>query len=200
MTLIPNVQNPFDLFDTWFQEAQTIPDLKYPNVMCLSTVDPNGLPEGRQVLLKEQNSKGFVFYTNTHSAKGLSLASHPHAALTFHWEKIKKQIRIQGTVHKTSSQEADVYFETRPRISQLGAWASFQSEFLDKHETLETRLKDLEKKYHNQPVPRPPHWGGYCVEPLKIEFWLEGPFRLHDRLLFTRETLNHSWTSQRLNP
>lgn len=190
-------KNPIQQFREWFGEA-TAAGLTLPEAACLSTVSPEGLPEGRMILLKGADEGGFVFYTNLESAKARSLEAHPHAALTFYWEPFRRQVRIQGKVTLVSDAEADAYFRSRPRDSQLGAWASHQSEPLDSSETLGRRYGEFEKKFMGQEVPRPPHWGGYRIIPETVEFWIERPHRLHDRFLYTRQ--GSGWVITRLSP
>ncbi len=169
-----------------------------PEACCLSTVSPEGLPEGRMILLKGADESGFVFYTNLESPKARSLAAHPHAALTFYWQPFRRQVRVLGRVEKVTEDEADAYFHTRPRESRLGAWASLQSEPLDSRETLERRFGEFSKKYEGREVPRPPHWSGYRIVPDEIEFWIERPMRLHDRFLYARS--DAGWKITRLYP
>jgi pyridoxamine 5'-phosphate oxidase len=170
-----------------------------PNAMVVASVGPDGRPSARVVLLKDFDERGFVFYTNFESRKGSELLHHPWAALCFYWTILEQQVRIEGKVETVSPAEADAYFATRPRLSQLGAWASHQSRPLSSREELEQRLAELEKKYANQPVPRPPHWSGFRVVPDAIEFWVNRPNRLHDRTLYRRQ-VDGTWTEQLLNP
>ncbi len=192
-------QDPISQFQDWYREAasQGVP---MPEAMCLSTVDWNGRPEGRMVLLKEVDDRGFVFYTNLHSPKASALSAHPHASLTFYWEKTRKQIRVSGSVEPVTEAEADAYFASRPHDSQIGAWASVQSQALESREFLEKRFAEIQKKYGGRDVPRPPHWSGYRVLPSQIEFWSEKPYRLHDRFLYSRENPKTDWTVKRLYP
>jgi len=166
--------------------------------MCLSTVDAQGWPEGRMVLLKGFDERGFVFYTSIKSAKGKSLAKHRRAALTFYWEPLHRQVRIQGSTRLVSDEEADAYWRTRPRLSQIGAWVSHQSEPLPSNVLLIKEAMKLGLKFMGREVPRPPHWTGYRVKPRAIEFWQGRPNRLHDRFLYTRTA--KTWRIQRLYP
>lgn len=190
-------QEPFTRFGTLFEEAKrAVP--QDPNAMSLATVDAMGRPSVRVVLLKDFDTRGFVFYTNHLSAKGQALDATKLAAINFHWPALFQQVRVEGTVEQVSTAEADVYFATRPRVSQLGAWASEQSQQLTSREVLEARLTVLTAKYEGQPVPRPPHWGGYRLKPDRIEFWKAHEFRLHWRDEYEKsgEAWQHSW----LNP
>ncbi len=190
--------NPFKQFAIWMNEAARCKQIVDATAMCLSTQDTDGYPSGRMVLLKEFDDRGFVFYTNLHSAKGRGLAKTAKAALTFHWAPLQKQVRVQGNTERVSDKEADAYWVTRPRATQLGAWASHQSEALSSRTVL---LKDVAKyalKFGIGPVPRPPHWTGIRIIPRKIEFWTGKASRLHDRILFTRKPTG--WSSVRLYP
>lgn len=189
--------DPFELFDAWFAEARA-GELNDPEAMALATADAVGNPTARMVLLKGHDRRGFVFYTNEQSAKGQELAGNPHAALLFHWKSLRRQIRIEGRVERVSEAEADAYFATRSRESQLGAWASDQSRPLDSRETFERRFEDMRRKFDGADVPRPPHWGGYRVVPERIEFWLDRAHRLHERRLFTLD--QGSWSEGLLYP
>ncbi len=172
--------------------------LPEPTAMSLATASAGGLPSLRIVLLKGVDAKGFVFYTNLGSRKARDLRENPRASLCFHWPPLEVQVRIDGTVETVPDEEADAYFATRPRISQLGAWASRQSEPVAASEDLALRLRELERFYEGRDVPRPPHWSGFRLAPLRIEFWRNRPFRLHDRDLFTRE--GDGWRVERLYP
>ncbi|MBD2693832.1 pyridoxamine 5'-phosphate oxidase [Anabaena catenula] len=190
--------NPFIQFKTWFNQA-TSAQLPEPNAMTLATCTPDGKPSARMVLLKDFDERGFVLFTNYNSHKGQELTANPHAALVFWWAELERQVRIVGTVEKISPEESDGYFEMRPANSRLGAWASNQSEVIAGREVLERQLQEFQRKYENQEVPRPPHWGGFRVIPQEIEFWQGRSSRLHDRLLYTR--LNDgSWKIERLSP
>lgn len=200
-----NATDPFSLFDSWFQDASDA-EVNDPNAMALATVDASGMPNVRVVLLKGLDSadsgadRGFVLYTNFESAKGRELLSTRRAALNFHWKSLKRQVRIRGIVAPVSDAEADAYYSTRPRGSQIGAWASQQSRTLtDRHE-LEAAVAGAEARFGDGPVPRPPHWSGFRVVPVEIEFWQDRPFRLHDRLRFRRERAENEWQRERLYP
>ncbi len=191
--------DPFELFGHWL-EAAKVEEINDPNAMALATVDANGLPDVRMVLLNGLSSKGFVFFTNTHSAKGQELAAHPAAALLFHWKSLRRQVRVRGPVVPVSGEESDTYFASRPRGSQIGAHASDQSKSLASRRQLVDRVEELEKRFEGRDVPRPPHWSGYRIEPVQIEFWQNGEFRLHDRVTYTRDDPGGPWTSRRLYP
>lgn len=190
--------DPVIQFQKWFEQALAA-QLPEPNAMTLATVTPDGQPAARMVLLKEVDEKGFVLFTNYNSHKGQELAANPQAALVFWWAELERQVRIVGTVEKISPEQSDSYFEMRPPNSRLGAWASNQSEVIASREILEQQLQEFQKKYENQEVPRPPHWGGYRVIPTQIEFWQGRPSRLHDRLLYTRAS-DDTWKIERLSP
>lgn len=176
--------DPFTLFNEWLSAAQAS-EPNDPNAMALSTVDPDGRPSTRMVLLKGHGPEGFVFYTNQQSRKAGDLAANPNAALLFHWKSQRRQVRIEGKVSGVSDDIADAYFATRARDSQLGAWASDQSRPLDRRETFEARFDEMKAKFEGGDVPRPAHWSGYRVAPSAIEFWQDREFRLHERRLFT---------------
>jgi len=190
--------NPFEQFERWFAEAEACPAVLQANAMCLSTVTPEGYPDGRMVLLKGRDTRGFVFYTNLESTKGQSLAAVARAALTFHWDPLKRQIRIQGDSQKVTEEEADAYWKTRPRLSQIGGWASDQSRPLANHRTFIERLSQVAKKFENVDVPRPAHWTGLRVIPKRIEFWRERRGRLHERIVYVRDA--KAWSTLRLYP
>ena len=177
--------DPFALFDAWFAEAQAS-EPNDPNAMALATADARGRIGVRMVLLKGHDPRGFVFYTNLESRKGGDLAANAQAALLFHWKSLRRQIRIEGPVAPVSDAEADAYFATRPRESQLGAWASDQSRPLDARATFEARLAEAAARFEGGAVPRPPHWSGFRVAPERIEFWQDRDYRLHERRLFTK--------------
>jgi len=177
--------DPFQLFDQWFAEAEAS-EPNDPNAMALATADENGLPSVRMVLLKGHGADGFVFYTNEESSKAEQIAANPRAALLFHWKGLRRQVRVEGSVEQVSKEQADAYFASRSRDSQLGAWASDQSRPLDSRATFEQRFEDMKRRFEGEDVPRPPHWGGYRVMPERIEFWSDRPHRLHERRLFTR--------------
>jgi pyridoxamine 5'-phosphate oxidase len=188
---------PFALFEAWFAEAKRAEPTD-PNAMALATADPDGLPDVRMVLLKDFDAHGFVFYTNTESAKGLQLAANPQAALLFHWKSLRRQVRVRGAVEPVTPKEADAYFASRARDSQIGAWASDQSRPMQGRIALEQRVAKAVLKFGLGQPPRPPHWSGYRVIPSAFEFWRDRPFRLHDRLKFDRDA--DGWTKTRLFP
>jgi pyridoxamine 5'-phosphate oxidase len=190
---------PFALFADWFDAAKSA-EPNDPNAMTLATADAAGAPDARMVLLKGVDERGFVFYTNTESAKGLQLAANPQAALLFHWKSLRRQVRVRGPVERVLDDEADAYFATRPRDSQIGAWASDQSRVMEGRFVLERRAAELALKFGMGKVPRPPHWTGFRVLPLRLEFWRDRPFRLHDRLVFDRPSLEAPWGRSRLFP
>jgi len=191
-------QNPIDQFLDWFQEANDA-GLPFAEAMTLSTVGIDAKPSARLVLLKGCDDNGFVFYTNYNSRKAKELDANPNAALTFFWVGLKKQVRIEGAVQKTTSEQSDEYFKTRPRGSQIGAAASPQSEVIPNREELEQRAKKLIAENEGKEIGRPAHWGGYILKPERIEFWQDVPDRLHDRLLFTLQT-EGKWIIERLAP
>ncbi|MET3217659.1 UNVERIFIED_ORG: pyridoxamine 5'-phosphate oxidase [Burkholderia territorii] len=191
--------DPFAQFDRWFKEALAA-KLPEPNTMTLATVGADGRPSARIVLIKGVDERGFVFFTNYESRKGHDLAVHPQAALLFYWIELERQVRIEGQIEKTSAEESDRYFASRPLGSRIGAWASDQSTVIDSRATLEAREQAVSERYGDNP-PRPPHWGGYRLVPDAIEFWQGRPSRLHDRLLYTRDaTAAPGWTISRLSP
>jgi pyridoxamine 5'-phosphate oxidase len=190
---------PWRLFAAWFADAKQTEPVN-PDAMTLATVDPEGLPNARMVLLKGFDERGFVFYTNLDSAKGHELAATPLAALTFYWKSTQRQVRVRGGVEVVSGAEADAYFATRSRMAQIGAWASKQSSALESRLAFEKAIAVNTAKFAVGTVPRPPNWSGYRVKPLAIEFWQERPFRLHDRLAFSRADLTAPWTKTRLYP
>ena len=192
-------EEPVRLFADWFAEAKRAEPVN-PDAMALATVDPDGLPNARMVLLKGFDERGFVFYTNADSVKGHELNDAPKAALTFYWKSLQRQVRARGTVEAVSKEEADAYFATRSRMAQIGAWASKQSSALESRLAFEKKIALYTAKYAVGTVPRPPYWSGYRVMPQEIEFWQERPFRLHDRVSFTRASLTAPWTKTRLYP
>ena len=177
--------DPFALFDAWYAEARAS-EINDSNAMALATADAAGRPAVRMVLLKGHGPDGFVFYTNQQSRKAGDIAANPQAALLFHWKSLRRQIRIEGPLAPVSDVQADAYFASRGRDSQLGAWASDQSRPLDARETFEARFAEVQARFEGGDVPRPPHWSGYRVTPLRIEFWQDRAHRLHERRLFTR--------------
>ena len=188
---------PLALFSAWMAEAaQSEPN--DPTAMALATVDADGLPNVRMVLLKGADEKGFVFYTNVESAKGTELTANPKAALVFHWKSLRRQVRARGAVTRVSEAEADAYFASRPRDSRIGAWASQQSRPLESRFAFEKAIAVYAAKYALSEVPRPPYWTGFRIQPVSIEFWHDRPFRLHDRVVFTRT--EGGWTRTRLYP
>lgn len=191
--------DPMALFEAWFAEAKAA-ELNDPEAMALATVDAAGLPDVRVVLMKGADERGFVFYTNEQSAKGAELAANPKAALAMHWKSIRRQVRVRGAVERVSAAEADAYFASRSRPSQIGAWASDQSQPLDSRATFEARVAETERRFAGKEVFRPPHWGGYRVVPMQIEFWMDQPYRLHDRVKFTRDGAGGAWRKTRLYP
>jgi len=188
---------PFALFAEWLGEA-TRSEPNDPNAMALATVDADGLPDVRMVLLKGFDTDGFVFYSHIASAKGRELAANPKAALLFHWKSLRRQVRVRGPVTPVSDAEADAYFASRPKQSQLGAWASKQSQPLESRMAFEKAIALTAAKYALGEVPRPPGWSGWRITPQAIEFWHDRPFRLHDRILFTRD--GDDWRKTRLYP
>jgi pyridoxamine 5'-phosphate oxidase len=190
-------RDPIALFQEWLAEAETS-ESNDPTAMCLATVDASGFPSARMVLLKGIDSRGFAFYTNLESRKGNELAHQKVAALCFHWKSLRRQVRVEGAIEPVSDAEADAYFASRARVSQFGAWASDQSRPLDSRATLEGRVSEIEARFVGRPVPRPPNWSGFRVLPRAIEFWKDGPFRLHDRIVFRRA--GSAWSTKRLYP
>jgi len=192
------LDTPFQQFQRWLEQAIAA-ELPEPNAMTLATLSKQGKPIARMVLLKGLDEKGFVFYTNYDSAKGKQLTETDSAALVFWWAGLERQVRVEGTVEKVSSKESDAYFQSRPKASQLGAWASPQSQVIESRDVLEKRLAELEEKYATEKVPRPPHWGGFRVIPTAIEFWQGRPSRLHDRIRYELDEKG-DWFYQRLAP
>ena len=188
---------PFAQFDAWFKEASAR-EPEDPNAMALATADPQGRPSLRMVLLKGVDDRGFVFYTNLGSRKGQQLQANPHAALTFHWKSLHRQVRAEGAVEPVTGEEADAYFASRHRSSQIGAWASRQSQPMTARLELERRVAEFTAKFGFGKVPRPDWWSGFRVLPSRIEFWQAGAFRLHERTLYIRD--GEGWQTQRLFP
>ncbi|HEY4280798.1 MAG TPA: pyridoxamine 5'-phosphate oxidase [Conexibacter sp.] len=193
------LDDPIELFRSWFDAAARA-GLPQVDAMTLATVDANGLPAARVVLLKGVDERGFQFFTNYDSRKGVELAANPHAALTFLWIPPQRQVRVRGDVVRLEPHESEAYFATRPRGSQVGAWASEQSRPLTRRELLEARWAELDEQYAGRTVPRPPHWGGYLVQPREIEFWQGRDNRLHDRFRYTRRADGGGWERTRLQP
>ncbi len=192
-------EDPIALFGEWLNDAKR----KEPNdanAMALATVDADGLPDVRMVLLKDVDAAGFAFYTNLESAKGLQLDATGKAALCFHWKSLRRQVRVRGPVEPVSAEEADAYFASRARDSRIGAWASKQSRELESRFALEKAVAREAARFGLGEVPRPDHWSGFRVKPLSIEFWRDRPFRLHDRMSFLRPDLSSPWTIRRLYP
>lgn len=191
--------DPLALFAEWLADAEKS-EPNDPNAMALATVDEEGLPDVRMVLLKSADERGFVFYTNYESQKGQEILGTMKAALVFHWKSLRRQVRVRGVVEEVSAAEADSYFASRPKQSQIGAWASQQSRPLEGRFALETAVALYAAKYALGAVPRPPQWSGFRVRPLAIEFWHDRPFRLHDRIVFRRADPDGGWTKTRLYP
>lgn len=189
--------HPLEQFQSWF-DAALDSGLPEPNAMHLSTVSAEGRPSSRIVLLKELDDEGFVFYTNYHGKKGRDLAVNAFASLTFFWVDLERQVRIEGKVTKVSPQESDEYFAVRPRGSQIGAWVSHQSEIIPSRDILEQKQKEYEQQFAGKEVPRPSHWGGYCLAPDRVEFWQGRPSRLHDRIVY--DLRDGKWAVSRLAP
>ena len=189
--------DPFQLFDEWFAEARAS-EPNDPEAMVLATATPDAIPSVRMVLLKGHGREGFSFYTNLDSRKGAELAANPRAALLFHWKSLRRQVRIEGPIKPVLDADADVYFATRARDSQIGAWASFQSRPLDSRATFERRCDEMRRRFDGNDVPRPPRWGGYRVKPELFEFWTDQPHRLHERRVFAQAA--DSWREGLLYP
>lgn len=197
--MISEKSDPLALFADWYAEAaKTEPN--DPNAVALATVGPDGMPSARMVLLKDYDPAGFVFYTNYESRKGQQLLAHGKAALLFHWKSLRRQVRLEGPVSQTTPAEADAYFASRARGSQIGAWASEQSRPLESRFALEKRVAEYTARHMIGTVPRPAHWSGFRLQPLLIEFWQDGAFRLHDRLEYRRATAGDAWTTRTLYP
>jgi len=190
---------PFALFEAWLNEAiKSEPN--DPNAMALATVDPDGLPDVRMVLMKGFDTEGFVFYSHIASQKGRELAANPKAALLFHWKSLRRQVRIRGNVTPVTDAEADAYFATRPKQAQIGAWASKQSQELESRFAFEQAIAKVAARHVIGDVPRPPGWSGWRITPARIEFWHDRPFRLHDRIEFRRDAAGQPWSKTRMYP
>jgi pyridoxamine 5'-phosphate oxidase len=197
--MIPEKSDPLELFAAWYAEAGKS-EPNDPTALSLATVGPDGTPAVRMVLLKGFDAAGFVFYTNHESRKGEHLLAHPKAAMLFHWKSLRRQVRLEGPVAPTTAEEADAYFASRDRGSQIGAWASDQSRPLAGRFALEKRVAEFAARHVIGKVPRPPHWSGFRLQPTLIEFWQDGAFRLHDRLEYRRPSAGAPWTTRTLYP
>jgi pyridoxamine 5'-phosphate oxidase len=196
----PTASAPFELFALWLADAEQS-EPNDPNAMSVATVDPQGMPNVRILLLKGFDESGFVFYTNFESNKGRELLANPSVALCFHWKSLRRQVRVRGPVEQVSDAEADVYYNSRSEGSRIGAWASQQSRPLQSRADLEQAVLEYTERFAGTDIPRPPHWSGFRVKPTQIEFWHDRPYRLHDRIVFSRETAEDTgWNKQRLNP
>jgi pyridoxamine 5'-phosphate oxidase len=193
------VLDPFQLFKIWLEEIEASREVEEVNTMTVSTVGLDGFPKSRVVLLKEYDNEGFTFYTNYSSEKGKSIANNPKVCISFFWPDSERQVIIKGIAEKTSEEASLEYFNSRPRGSRLGAWASEQSSVISSRDFLEKRLEALEQEYEGKEIPKPPYWGGYKVIPSEFEFWQGRPNRLHDRIYFTKES-NSNWKIDRLAP
>ena len=191
------VDDPHALFEAWLAEAEAS-EPSDANAMTVATVAADGRPSARIVLLKGHDARGFVFYTNLESRKGQEIAGQPVAALLFHWKTLGRQVRVEGALTPVTAEEADAYFASRHRMSRIGAWASDQSRPLESRAVLEARVAEMERRFDNQDPPRPDHWSGFRVEPARIEFWQDGAYRLHDRIVYTPD--GDRWRTQRLFP
>jgi pyridoxamine 5'-phosphate oxidase len=191
--------DPFALFKLWLNEARAT-EINDPEAMTLATVDAEGLPDARMVLCKGANARGIVFYTNIESAKGRELNSQPRAATLFHWKSLRRQARFRGAISEVTEEESDAYFASRPRGSQIGAWASQQSRPLPSRADLEAAVESYERRFASAEVPRPEYWRGYRLAPVEIEFWRDRPCRLHERIRFTRPTPEATWEKRLLYP
>jgi pyridoxamine 5'-phosphate oxidase len=197
--MIEEKTDPLALFRDWYDEAAKS-EPNDPSAMSLASVGPDGTPSVRMVLLKDYDAAGFIFYTNHESRKGRQLLAHPKGALLFHWKSLRRQVRLEGPVSPTTQEEADAYFATRARGSQIGAWASDQSRPLESRFALEKRVAEFAARYIIGKVPRPPNWSGFRLQPLLIEFWQDGAFRLHDRLEYRRAAPSDPWATRTLYP
>lgn len=192
-----SLDDPYALFASWFAQAR-LGEPNDPNAMTMASCTANGLPSARIVLMKDYDARGFVFYTNKDSRKGDELNANRHAALLFHWKSLQRQVRIEGVIEDVTDAEADDYYNTRARISRLGAWASIQSRPLPAREDLERRVAEVDARHPGNDIPRPPNWSGYRVIPQRFEFWQDMPFRLHDRTIFTHD--GAGWVTSKLYP
>ncbi len=197
--MIDAQNNPIDLFNAWFEDA-TASEPSDPNAVALATATPDGRPSVRMVLMKHVDDAGFVFYTNLTSRKGGELAANPHVALCFHWKSLTRQVRVEGAVEPVSDEEADAYFASRAKMSQIGAWASRQSQPLESRYEFEKRIAKYTAKFNIGEVPRPEFWSGFRLAPIAIEFWQQEAYRLHDRLVYRRPKTTADWTTERLFP
>lgn len=201
---LSRIKEPFDVFDAWFAAARAS-EINDPNAMALATVDAAGLPNVRMVLLNGIDAagapdRGFMFFTNCESAKGTEITTHPKAALLFHWKSLRRQVRLRGPLAPVTPAEADRYFATRARESRIGAWASAQSRPLSSRAKFLDEVREAEARFEGQDVIRPPHWSGFRLTPVEVEFWNERPYRLHDRVVFRRRNLVDAWSTTRLYP
>lgn len=195
--LIPTVADPMALFETWYAEAKEA-EINDPDAMSLATATPEGMPSVRMILLKGLGADGFAFYTNKESRKGQQIALNAKAALCFHWKSLRRQVRVEGALTEVEPAQADEYFASRSRQSQVGAWASDQSRPMTDRSVFMDRVQDAEARFKGQDVPRPTHWSGFWLTPVMIEFWLDKPHRMHDRLIYWRD--GDSWTTERVYP
>ena len=192
-------RDPIEIFEEWFALANDS-NIIHPEAMALATTSPDGRPSARMVLLKSVGPEGFTFFTNYGSRKAGEIDSNPHAAVVFHWDVLQRQVRVEGSVERISTEESEAYFKSRPRGSRIGAWASRQSTRLTSRTELEEAVQDVERRFPSDDVPLPPFWGGYRITPTRIEFWQGRASRLHDRLVFVREDENAVWATERLYP
>ena len=195
----PQTDDPIVQFDRWFADAQAS-EINDPNAMTVATADADGRPSARILLLKGHDADGFVFYTNLDSRKGGELRANPFVSLCFHWKSLARQVRVEGPVAPVDDAEADAYFASRARGSQIGAWASRQSQPIADRAALMQSVAEVEARFADRSVPRPPHWSGVRLTPLRMEFWHDGEFRLHDRFVFSRADAGSAWACQRLSP
>ena len=194
-----DLENPIDLFEDWFNEAKKT-EINDPNALALATVGKNGIPSVRMVLLKDFNEKGFVFYTNLNSQKSTEIKSNPNVSICFHWKSLLRQVRITGKLSNVSAMDADNYYNSRSYGSRIGAWASNQSSVLKSRDELLNSIEEFKKKYSNEKnIPRPKHWSGWNLNPIAIEFWLDGKDRIHERLRYTKKD-NDKWIKELLSP